>query len=405
MGQERLKCRDGDESDPERSCLVGEATPYVVDRKLHLARQQSRVAVCLLAAVVATGGSLAAIARHGGATSMSAYDFAGQGNCQPGRPLWAMESPFNKCRETCDSATACIGFDWDAQWLFCRVLFASNAAMVSEPLPTGSQRFVGIEGGRVAGEVASSILDAKKSHGVRCYQKVHSLPFLNYLASPTFDKQGAAWVGPLPNILDYYHEAGLAGLLHRASQHVTLDKASGALAFAGPMQDMVMPSLDASPLLRALSQASLPTVTVVAQLNSNSDCFGLTLEASPMLNRTGWRDSSARSSVILRPSAKQPFVVMNDGRPDLVQGKVPFSLPSWTVSGARFHTLTMTFGRDGYNHVMLAPASSLSQPSTASLSWRQMLFDGRDIPSVYAITHCHGSQTGKVLVGQIRIRC
>merc|ERR1719189_1601598 len=161
--------------------------------------------------------------------------------------------------------------------------------MVSEPLPTGYQRFVGIEGGRVAGKATPGIQDAKESRAAGCYQKVHSLPFRHYLTSPTFDEEGAAWVGPLPNIFEYYHEAGLAGLLHKASQHAALDNASGAVAFDGKTQELVMPSLDAAPLLRALGQKSLPNVTLTVQLMSNSTCFGIAIEASPLLNRTGWR--------------------------------------------------------------------------------------------------------------------
>jgi len=275
--------------------------------------------------------------------------------------------------------------------------------MVSEPLPTGFQRFVGIEGGRVAGKMTSGIQKPKGPRAAGCYQKVHSLPFRQYLTSPTFDKDGVAWIGPLPNILDYYREAGLAGRLHKASRHAALDNASGAVAFAGATQDMVMPSLDASPMLQVLGQKILPNVTVTVQLNSNSACYGLAIEASPLLNRNGWRDTPARSSVVVRPAADRPLAVMEDGQSNILQGKLPLLLPDFKLSGARFHTLAITVGHDGHNRVMLTPASSSPQPGTASLTWRHMLFDGRDIPAVYAITHCHGSQIDKVFVGQIRI--
>merc|ERR1712216_1010750 len=104
----------------------------------------------------------------------------------------------------------------------------------------GIDGFIGIEGSHPAG-----CFQKAESIPFRPFQKAESIPFRRFLHAPSFDNDGDAVVGPLPDIFDYQKETGLLGPLKQASKHLTV-RNSRVLEYNGSSGPMILPSLDAA---------------------------------------------------------------------------------------------------------------------------------------------------------------
>jgi len=342
------------------------------------------------------------------------YDFVGEGNCKPNRPQWAKEASYEQCRAICDEAASCIGFDWDSKEGCCRARFASNEAIVSPPL--GFEALYGIEGGRFTRNRVEGIegIEAKGSHTAGCYQKAQSIPFRRFLSAPMFDSHGNALVGPLPDIFEYYRETGLLSPLKDVSKHLTIQEIHGSrvLAYNGTEGAMILPSLDAVPLLRAVRKDILPKITVMVGVNSDSynRGLGIIIEASPQINETAEHSSQYiyngygvqlnRNVIKFHPDMHGGQLRI-EGPGGFADTDLGFTPPGWSRSGYKLNMLEVTTGDDGNNEVLMRSAIG---NKTWRTTWRHKLFDGKDIPTVYAFMDLGGESGKPLMVGQVSLR-
>lgn len=339
------------------------------------------------------------------------YDFVGEGNCQPNRPQWAKGGvPYDRCHAVCDNAPACIGFDWDADHFFCRVRFASNDAI--ELSPVGFEAGYGIEGDRLYRRNTEGIIGIEGSHTAGCFQKALSIPFRRFLEAPSLDTDGNAVIGPLPNIFDYYKETGLSGPLKQASKHMMV-RDSQVLEYNGSSGSMILPSLDAVPLLGALRRNALADITIMVGINSDSYNYGLgvVIEASPQMNESlEHRDEYIynglgvhRNTNVIKFHPDYPGgQVRVEGPGGFADTDIGFTPPGWTNSAFKLNMLEITTREDGNNEVLIT--SALGQAKWRQV-WRHKLFDGKDIPTVYAFMDYGGEKGKPLMVGQVSLKC
>jgi len=334
------------------------------------------------------------------------YDFVGEGNCKPNRPQWASEASYARCRDTCDAAPKCIGFDWDARWTYCRVRFATNAAIASPP--RGFQASKGTEGARISRQILTRgiVSGVEGSSTAGCFLKAPSVPFRELLGSPRDDGEGRALVGPLPNILDYYLETGLLGPLESSARHLQV-QGMDILAFNGSGTELVLPSLDIVPLLRAMRVEELRSITLTVGINSDSRKHGLgvTIEASPQIDES--KDSlpfygHSRNRNVIK-------IHLDDGGGRLsIEGpggfesvSLGFDMPGWTSSGERLHRLEISADVEGNNELLLRSATG---SGTLRKRWRHRLFDGKDGPSLYAYSEWGSDPSKPLLIGRVSLK-
>lgn len=351
-----------------------------------------------------------AAASYHSAGGRPAYDFVGEGNCKPNRPQWASKVQYDQCRSTCDVAPACIGFDWDSRVTFCRVRFATNADTASPP--AGFQAFFGEEGGRLARKAAVGVIRGiEGSHTAGCFQKADAVPFRRFLGQPADDDDGHALVGPLPTILDYYMETKLLSQHARAARHLRVRR-HGLLEYSGRKGEMILPSLDAAPLLKVLRKECLSSVTLAVGVNSDSynRGLGVVVEASPQINET----EEHGLGYVFNGLGVQPNRNVVKFHPDYPGGQlrvegpggfsdtdVGFTPPSWTASRHALHYLELTLRADGSNEVLLRSAA---EGRSWRGSWSHRLFDGRDIPALYAFIDLGGEANKPLIVGHVSLK-
>lgn len=87
--------------------------------------------------------------------------------------------------------------------------------------------------------------------------------YVNILSRPRRDEEQRAVVGPFPRITEVLALTSLE------------EKPSNMLALSGEESATILPSLDASPLLKALGQSKLDRVTFLVDVNSDSYNRGL----------------------------------------------------------------------------------------------------------------------------------
>lgn len=353
--------------------------------------------------------------RHEGATRQTdivAYDFVGEGNCKPNRPQWAKEAPYEECRATCDLAIACIGFDWDARWTFCRVRFSSNLVIAGPP--RGFQAFAGEEGGTLSRQVAKKgnrgIEGIEGSHTAGCFLKASAVPFYRFLSHPTTDNHDNPLVGPLPNILEYYRETGLLGPLQTSKRMLQVE--DGLLAYSGAEGEMILPSLDVTPVIKFYKMETFVSVTIIVGVNSDSHCCGLgvAVEASPQINETkehtqwlGRGDAGVhlnRNLIKFIPDTVNAGVEV-EGPGGFRSTPIGFTLPGWSRSGRKLNILEISMEQDGKNTLVLRSAMG---DHVWRKSWRHKLFDGKDLPSLYAFIARGGEQGRPLLVGRVSLK-
>jgi len=343
------------------------------------------------------------------------FAFIGDGNCAPNCPQrHAGKLNFDECEAVCAAAIDCIGFDWDAKWDYCRARFATDQAAYRAKVPLKFKYLAGEETHRVLGQAIFTGLEG--SDTAACFQKVSALPFRDQLSSPAVDGHGEAWVGPLPNIFEYYNNMGLQGMmkslhgdgLHLQSQELSL------LTYNGTEGAMILPSVDAKPLLMGLDKRNLSSVTLKVGVNSDSYNLGLgvIVEGSPQIDErqehglhdyeyNGFGEGEnplRRNAIKFHPDMKgaQLRIEGPGGWGDTDCG---FTAPGWSKSAGRLNVLEVTVRVDGNNDVVLRSASGSGQSFLKT--WRHKLFDGTDIPTLYAFMDLGGESHKPLYVGPV----
>jgi len=221
-------------------------------------------------------------------------------------------------------------------------------------------------------------------------------------------------VGPMPSILHVLEELGgqpsELKTLHAGSQGASI------LQFAGNAGELILPSLDATPLLAAVGVAKFNRVTLSVEVNS--DAFnrglGVVVEASPLMESTV--DESGLPSYLyngygVSSKKKQSAIKFHPGmgggelRVEGLGGwgnqSVGFTPKSWTASRHKLHTLALTIGADGQNVVQLRGTEA---GQVWQKPWRRPLTDGVHIPALYAWLDLGGPGEHPLHIGQISFR-
>merc|ERR1712113_1311493 len=80
---------------------------------------------------------------------------------------------------------------------------------------------------------------------------------------------------------------------------------------------------------------------------------------------------------------------------------IGFTPPGWSSSKQKLNTLEVTTNTDGTNEILLRSADG---HQSWSRKWVHTLFDGRDVPSVYAFIDLGGDDGKPLIVGQVYLR-
>lgn len=238
----------------------------------------------------------------------------------------------------------------------------------------------------------------------------HGYAELLRLAQADPAEQMTRHVGPLPSILHVLEELG--------GQPPQLDTlrvgASGSgLEFTGNKGELILPSLDATPLLEAVGAKSFARATVRVEINSDAqnNGLGVVVEASPLVE--GTVDESGIPSYIYNgygvtlADKKQNAVKFHPGmhggklRVEGVGGwgnQELFTPKGWTQSGNKYHTLAITVGADGLNTVELSGADP---GQIWRKSFRRQLTEGKHVPALYAWLDLVHRDTPPVHIGEV----
>merc|ERR1712060_146738 len=148
-------------------------------------------------------------------------------------------------------------------------------------------------------------------------------------------------------------------------------------------------------------------------VNSDSYNYGLgvIIEASPQMNESlehrheyiynGYGIHRNRNAIKFHPDmyGGQMRIEGPGGFDDIDIGFTP---PGWTNSGFKLNMLEITTGVDGNNEVLI---SSASGQATWRRTWKHKLFDGKDIPTVYAFMDLGGEKDKPLMVGRVSLKC
>jgi len=228
-------------------------------------------------------------------------------------------------------------------------------------------------------------------------------------ASPPDDER-ARVLGPMPTILAVLEDLG-----GQPAEMKAIRAGPQSLEYVGQKGDLLLPSLDATPLLTAAGVEKFARVTLSIQVNS--DAFnrglGVVLEANPLTESTpdseksflyngyGLKDDATRNVVKFHPGM-QGGQLRIEGEGGWNNQRVGFLPKNWTASDHKFHTLEITVGADGMNEVQLQgtePGEIWSKP------WKRQLTEGRYTPAIYAwVDRVSECDSDPLHIGEINMR-
>lgn len=189
----------------------------------------------------------------------------------------------------------------------------------------------------------------------------------------------------------------------------------GTLEFTGREGDLILPSIDASPILAAAGVDAFASVTLIIEVNSDAvnRGLGVVLEASPLLDSTV--DEAGLPSYIYngygvgQEGKKQNAIKFHPGMPGgqlRIEGvagwgnsNIGFNPANWSESGNKYHTLELTLGADGKNEMCI---KGTNEGEVWRKPWNRQLTSGRHIPAIYAWLDL-GSKTQPLQIGSIRM--
>merc|ERR1712079_255229 len=139
--------------------------------------------------------------------------------------------------------------------------------------------------------------------------------------------------------------------------------------------------------------------------------LGIVIEASPQMNESlehrhedihnGFGVHLNRNAIKLHPDYPGGKLSV-EGPGGFSDTDIGFTPPGWTNSGFKLNMLEITTGVDGNNEVLIRSASGQAKWRQ---NWRHKLFDGKDIPTVYAFIHFGGDEGKPLMVGHVSLKC
>lgn len=189
-------------------------------------------------------------------------------------------------------------------------------------------------------------------------------------------------------------------------------EARGSLEFAGGSRGvLLLPSLDAAPLLEAAGSDRFTSVTVSVEINS--DAFnrglGVVVEAPAVMdhavdemglpsyiyNGYGISDDKVQNAVKFHPGMRGGQIRI-EGVGGWGNTEMGFTPANWTASGKKFHTLELMCHADGKN---LLTVHGTEDGQTFTKVWQRKLTDGKHLPAIYGWIDLGDSQP--LMIGKI----
>lgn len=200
-------------------------------------------------------------------------------------------------------------------------------------------------------------------------------------------------IPPLPDIITVLTDMG--GQVPDL-EHLAKGKIEGSLEFSGSNGDLILPSIDAAPLLAAAGADKFAAVTMCIEVNSDAynRGLGVVLEASPLMDSSV--DESGLPSYIyngygVSDDKKQNAIKFHPGMAGgqlRVEGpggwgndNIGFTPANWSNSGNKYHTLELTVRADGANEICI---KGTDEGQVWRRNWKRPLTAGRYFPAVYA---------------------
>ncbi|CAE8660125.1 unnamed protein product, partial [Polarella glacialis] len=206
-------------------------------------------------------------------------------------------------------------------------------------------------------------------------------------------------LGPMPSILCVLEK--LSGLPVIEVDHLRKGQLPNTLEFDGADGALLVPSLDAMPLLKAAGAGSFERVTVSVEVNSDASNHGLgvMLEISPLVEGGAEKqEGDGKNYIKFHPGMWDGLMRVEGpgGWPNHLTGFAPHN---WTGSGQKFHRLHLVLNANGDNLVRIEGTNA---GEVFEAPWTNQLTDGRYLPSVYAWLDC--GECEPVVIGKITMR-
>eukprot|EP00442_Polarella_glacialis_P047009 CAMPEP_0115067320 /NCGR_PEP_ID=MMETSP0227-20121206/11322_1 /TAXON_ID=89957 /ORGANISM="Polarella glacialis, Strain CCMP 1383" /LENGTH=352 /DNA_ID=CAMNT_0002453369 /DNA_START=20 /DNA_END=1079 /DNA_ORIENTATION=- len=210
-------------------------------------------------------------------------------------------------------------------------------------------------------------------------------------------------LGPMPSILCVLEE--MTGDLHVTQvDHLRKGQLPDTLEFSGAESALLVPSLDATPLLKAAGAGSFDRVTVSVEVNSDAynRGLGVMLEISPLVKGGAEKQQQQQQR-------QENYIKFHPGMlngPLRVEGpggwanqRMGFNPASWSGSGQKFHTLHFVLNANGENIVGIEGTNAGEE---SWWKWTNQLTDGQYLPAVSAWLDGGGDEP--VVIGKITMR-
>eukprot|EP00933_Yihiella_yeosuensis_P036044 TRINITY_DN2973_c0_g3_i3.p1 TRINITY_DN2973_c0_g3~~TRINITY_DN2973_c0_g3_i3.p1 ORF type:complete len:334 (-),score=61.14 TRINITY_DN2973_c0_g3_i3:288-1289(-) len=231
-------------------------------------------------------------------------------------------------------------------------------------------------------------------------------------ASDDPDEATSKLVGPMPSILSV-----LEDMRGEPVEVANLVKAEDPerMEFGGSDGVLILPSLDADPLLKKAGKESFTAVTLTVEVNSDAynRGLGVVLEASPLMepskddkglptyiyNGYGISDDKVQNAIKFHPQMSGGQL-RNEGAGGWGNSNVGFTPLSWQQSQHKFHKLQLLLKPDGSNTFTI---KGTEEGQTWERSWKRVYTNGRYIPALYAWLDLGGNDR-PLMIGEISMK-
>ncbi|CAE8631314.1 unnamed protein product [Polarella glacialis] len=208
-------------------------------------------------------------------------------------------------------------------------------------------------------------------------------------------------LGPMPSILSVLEE--MSGQVIEL-EFLRKGQLPETLEFDGADGALLVPSLDAMPLLTAAGAGSFDQVTISVEVNSEASDHGLgvMLESSPLMkgrNPGGGAEKQpgdGKNYIKFHPGMWGGMMRIEGpgGWPNHLIG---FAALNWTTQ--KFHKLHLVLNANGENLVRIEGTNA---GEVFEAPWTNQLTDGQHLPAVYAWLDC--GECEPVVIGKITMR-
>eukprot|EP00930_Biecheleria_cincta_P082996 TRINITY_DN72638_c0_g1_i1.p1 TRINITY_DN72638_c0_g1~~TRINITY_DN72638_c0_g1_i1.p1 ORF type:complete len:372 (-),score=83.32 TRINITY_DN72638_c0_g1_i1:86-1180(-) len=207
------------------------------------------------------------------------------------------------------------------------------------------------------------------------------------------DPKTQVTIPPLPDIITVLTEMGGQA---PDLKNLAMGKETGTLEFSGSDGDLILPSIDAAPLLAAAGVDKFAGVTMCIELNSDAfnQGLGVVLEASPLMDSTvddsglpsyiyngyGVSDDKKQNAIKFHPGMRGGQLRV-EGAGGWHNSEIGFTPENWSGSGKKYHTLELTVRADGKNEMCI---KGTRDGQEWRRPWTRQLTSGRHFPAIYA---------------------